>query len=252
MTRRQRRDEQPHPDCTHADWRNAWAIIDGDWAELPTLAIDTETTGPDPEEAIVVELGAYWCPKGFPSYLQPDAVRFGTLINPGVPIPEGASRVHGIKDEDVAAKPFLHEVADRFLARVEAAHVLVAYNHAYDFRVLERAMGDHWRAAVEGKIVLDPLTAIRSDRVGRFWRGKGRHKLDSVGQRFNLRRIGSGNHRASSDAALGLGVLYHLRGKLPKCGRCAQQWLELVNEQDRKRFEAWKAANPKPAEEAAQ
>ena len=63
------------------------------WTDKPLFALDTETTGADPETAriITVCLG-YSGMRG----------QFGAdnwLINPGVPIPAEATKVHGITDE---------------------------------------------------------------------------------------------------------------------------------------------------------
>jgi DNA polymerase-3 subunit epsilon len=43
-------------------------------------------------------------------------------INPGVPIPEEASRIHGIRDEDVKDRPSFASLAGEFLE----------YTHGYD------------------------------------------------------------------------------------------------------------------------
>jgi DNA polymerase-3 subunit epsilon len=47
-------------------------------------------------------------------------------LNPGVPIPPAASRVHGIRDEDVARSPTFAETWPRILARVGAEALVVA------------------------------------------------------------------------------------------------------------------------------
>jgi len=40
-----------------------------------------------------------------------DPVTGSTLVNPGVPIPADASKIHGITDSDVAGAPSLRELA---------------------------------------------------------------------------------------------------------------------------------------------
>jgi DNA polymerase III epsilon subunit-like protein len=57
-------------------------------------------------------------------------------INPGVPIPPAATRVHGIRDEDVARSPTFAETWPRILARVGAEALVVAHNAPYDRAVL--------------------------------------------------------------------------------------------------------------------
>lgn len=73
------------------------------------LALDTETTGPEPETARIVELGAVYFRGG--ERLRALNIR----INPGVPIPAGASKVHHIFDADVAEAPSFAQVAQRLL-----------------------------------------------------------------------------------------------------------------------------------------
>lgn len=61
----------------------------------PLFIVDTETTGTNPQEDRIVEIGfQQWGPDG-------PVKEWRQLINPGVPIPPGATAVHGITDEMV-------------------------------------------------------------------------------------------------------------------------------------------------------
>lgn len=58
----------------------------------PLFIFDTETTGVDPKSDRIVNLGfEQWGPEGL-------VKEWKTLVNPGGPIPAGASKVHGIYD----------------------------------------------------------------------------------------------------------------------------------------------------------
>lgn len=83
------------------------------------LFYDLETTGLDPETSRIVELAAVEGPEARPAYLG----RF----DPGVPIPRGASRVHGITDETVRGEPRFADVAAD-LQRLFEDRVLCGYN----------------------------------------------------------------------------------------------------------------------------
>lgn len=179
------------------------------WKRATWLFIDSETTGTDPEEARIVELGAVKVRDG--EILE----RRGMVVDPGVPIPDEAAQIHGITGDLVKGRPALQSIGARFLDHVRAADVLGAYNAPYDFRILERELGQPWRDAIEGKPVLDPLVICRFEHVGRYWRGKGRHRLTSVCERFGLRIEGQA-HRASTDAAMAARVLWRLRCHLPE------------------------------------
>lgn len=59
----------------------------------PLIVVDVETTGLKYEADRIVEIGAQvWKPEGLTK-------EWRTLVNPGVPIPEAVTKVHGITDE---------------------------------------------------------------------------------------------------------------------------------------------------------
>ena len=67
--------------------------------DRPLVFFDLETTGTSPVRDRIVEMAAV--------KMKPDGGRDERLrrFHPGIPIPEEATRVHGISDEDVADKP---------------------------------------------------------------------------------------------------------------------------------------------------
>jgi DNA polymerase III subunit epsilon len=212
------------------------------WKHLPRLAIDSETTGPDPLTAKIVELGAVRFQDGA------IAERRGMLLDPGCPIPAEASAIHGITDEDVCGRPTLEEVADRFLALVITSPVLIAYNWTYDAGILARELGERWDLAVHGKLIVDPLILVRTDGVGRFWKGQGRHKLSNVAQRFGI-PVERG-HRATDDCITTLRVLDRLLTHVPDDMDEARVFLETARRKQDDDFQAWRARQP-PRESAA-
>lgn len=64
----------------------------------PLIVVDTETTGTDVKVDRIVELGFQLYEEGFPGGLKKE---WRTLVNPGIPIPADATRVHKITDEMV-------------------------------------------------------------------------------------------------------------------------------------------------------
>ncbi len=96
-----------------------------DIREIPWVSIDTETTGRDAQQDRVIEVGCVFFEKGRV------VDRKGWLINPGRPIPEDASSVHGIFDADVADKPSFEEVRAEILASL-AGCLPLAYNAEFD------------------------------------------------------------------------------------------------------------------------
>ena len=70
------------------------------------LALDTETTGPDPVNDRIVELGGAYLYGG-----APHGPPLKSRVNPGVYIPAAATNVHGVRNEDVEDAPRWPEVA---------------------------------------------------------------------------------------------------------------------------------------------
>jgi DNA polymerase III epsilon subunit-like protein len=186
------------------------------------MVIDTETTGVDLQSARIVELGAAW-------YRNDSLVTsHGRLINPEVPIPAEASAIHGITDELVAGALTLREAAPRFLERVRAAPAVAGYNILhFDAPLLAHLLGAAWTSAIEATPIIDVLVMVRSDRVGRYWRGSGRHRLSVVAERYGIRVENA--HRAEADCRMCGEVLFPL-------------WNEHFSEMNAHELAAWCAA----------
>jgi DNA polymerase-3 subunit epsilon len=125
--------------------------VGSDIRDIPWVSIDTETTGRDAEQDRIVEVGLVFFRRG--EVLE----QKGWLINPGRPIPEDASNVHGIFDADVADKPRFEEVVDEILESL-AGHLPLAYNAEFDRNFLREEMA---RCKRRGGSELPP--AIRDD-----------------------------------------------------------------------------------------
>ena len=173
------------------------------WLLRPLIALDTETTGTDPETARIVQIcvgistaPGEWSP-------------FTTLVNPGAPIPAAATAVHGITDEMVADAPTVGDVLrdlERWWGSADGGTPVVAHHAAYDLTVLDR---EARRAGVElevaGWTVLDTLCLHR-----RFdWRTGGR-SLGRLAARYNITFPA---HDAEADALAALRLLHILAGE---------------------------------------
>jgi DNA polymerase III epsilon subunit family exonuclease len=205
------------------------------WADRKWLCIDSETTGIDPVNDRIVELGAVEFHQGQPLR------RMGMLVQPGIAIPEQASAIHGIRDADVSGCPSLSDIADRFLTHVRSAEVLVGYNWPFDAAFLHAALGSAWLEAICDKPVIDVLVVVRLDSVGRYWKGTGRHRLDAVADQLDVPREGR-SHRASSDCVLTCRILWKLRAYLPQDADGAVRLLAAERQRQERDFEAWKTS----------
>ncbi|CAA7612846.1 3'-5' exonuclease [Magnetospirillum sp. SS-4] len=103
-------------------------------SELPSLVLDTETTGLNAARDAIVSVGAVRC-HGNRIYR---STVLDLLVDPGRRIPARATAVHGIDDAMVAGKPGIDRVLPEILAMM-AGTVLVGHNIGFDLALLQNA-----------------------------------------------------------------------------------------------------------------
>ena len=105
---------------------------------MKILVFDTETTGfinkkefdLEKQPRIVQFAGIIWELDDSGKYSEID--RINILINPGIPIPYGASQVHSIYDVDVKDAPKIETIIDDFLRAINEADAIIGHNIEYD------------------------------------------------------------------------------------------------------------------------
>ncbi len=151
------------------------------------IAFDLETTGTLAGIDRIVEIGAVRFVKGEPQDI------FSTLVDPQIPIPEGASRVNGITDDMVTGKPKIDEFLESF-TKFCGGDPLVAHNASFDFNFLLNDYKKYEELAPSG-FVFDTLSLAR-----RTVPGLSNYRLATVaghlGCKFGIL------HRAFEDAEL--------------------------------------------------
>lgn len=151
--------------------------------ERAIFSFDTETTGLDPIEDRIVQIGGVFLRRG--ELVGP---RRSSLVNPGVPIPPDATAIHGITDADVADAESFATVGPRFVEFLLHAPdgeepILCGYNApGFDVPFVNAELNRH---GVEHRIdptrVIDPLVFVRWHH--RDWRAR---RLDSVAPRMGF------------------------------------------------------------------
>jgi DNA polymerase-3 subunit epsilon/CBS domain-containing protein len=96
------------------------------------VAPDTETTGLDVARDRIVQIGA----------VRGGGEALDLLVNPGVPVPESASRIHGLSDGDLAGAPGTAEALAK-LAGYMDGRVVVGHNIHFDLAVLRHEAARH-------------------------------------------------------------------------------------------------------------
>lgn len=150
------------------------------------VAFDLETTGTNPREDMIVEVGAVL-------FDGSTAIKgFGVLVDPGRSIPPDASAVNGITDEMVRGKPSIRDVLADF-AEFCGDLPLVAHNAPFDYKFLLEDVKLHRSAAPRG-VVLDTLPLAR-----KIFPGLPNYKLWTLVRHFGFP---SGTfHRAEEDSS---------------------------------------------------
>lgn len=101
----------------------------------PFIFYDTETTGTQIDKDRVIEIAAYNSSSG---------ESFVSYVNPEIPIPEDASKIHGIYQDMVVDAPKFPEVFQRFREFCGADCMLVAHNNdGFDLPLLNRECQRH-------------------------------------------------------------------------------------------------------------
>lgn len=95
--------KKPKTGRTSGGKGNVRRAMNGDYT-----AIDLETTGLDPADEKIVELGAVRVRNGRP------VATYGQLVNPSKPVPPQVRRLTGITDSDLADKPTIDKVCRNF------------------------------------------------------------------------------------------------------------------------------------------
>jgi DNA polymerase III subunit epsilon len=171
-------------------------------AELDFTVVDVETTGWAPEDAAITEVGAVRVHGGTV------IAEFGSLVNPGTPVPPAITELTGISDQMLAAAPPVADVLPGLLTFADGS-VLAAHNAPFDLAFLTAAcagMGCDW----PGFEVLDTVRLAR--HLMATPQEVPDRKLATLAQFFDTPVRPS--HRALDDARATAVVLGELLGRL--------------------------------------
>lgn len=172
--------------------------VDALYTDVDLCMVDVETTDLPPVGQV--------CEVGFARFEKGVCVgSYGSLVNPGVPIPATATEIHGITDDDVKYAPSLLDVFadDRVKALLHKAQP-GAYSASFDRTFMPR------NASIDVAWPwIDALVLVR--RVDRFAKGKGRHRLTAACERHGIAL--SNAHRAEYDAKSAGELFYVLMPK---------------------------------------
>jgi DNA polymerase-3 subunit epsilon len=164
------------------------------------LVFDTETTGLDPYNDRLIEIGVVEIEN-----LIPTGNTFHTYINPQKEVSKGAARVHGITNAMLYNKPVFADVVDEFLDFI-GDDVLVGHNAVkYDCVIINEELKRLRLPPLANKVV-DTLDLARQVKKG------GYHNLDALCRHFGIDNSHRQYHGALLDAEILAAVYLELRG----------------------------------------
>jgi len=177
------------------------------WYEGPLAAFDTETTGVDVETDRIVSAAVVV--QDAPGS-RPRMTRW--LVNPGVPVPEAATAVHGLTDEHLQRNgrwpaPVMYEIAEELAEQAAMARPLVVMNAPFDLTLLDRELRRHRASSLDRWFesstlrVLDPR--VLDKHLDRY--RKGRRTLTDLCAHYGVTLEGA--HDAAADALAALDLV---------------------------------------------
>lgn len=189
------------------------------WMDDPWLGFDTETTGVDVDHDRLVT-AALVLRRGGATVDGPDLERTW-LTDPGVPIPEAATRVHGIttaraREEGRPIIEVLDEVASTLVDHWRRGYPVIAFNAVYDMTLVDNELRRHDAGTFEERLgfhpapVIDPLVLDRAlDRYR-----KGKKTLAAMAPVYGV-TLSEDAHTAEVDVDMTLDVLAAMARRHP-------------------------------------
>ncbi|MFI1728232.1 3'-5' exonuclease [Streptomyces acidicola] len=189
------------------------------WYEGRLAGFDLETTGVDVEQDRIVTACVVQCGGGHPTQ------SFNWLADPGIEIPEGAAKVHGITTERARAEgrpaaEVVEQVVAGLAESVVAGLPVVAMNASFDLTILDREARRHGVQPLTDMVggdlrVVDPR--VLDKKVDPYRRG-GR-KLEDLCRTYDVRLDGA--HSADADAIAACRVAWRIAATKAPIGRAA-------------------------------
>ncbi|MDT8344007.1 MAG: DNA polymerase III subunit epsilon [Thermohalobaculum sp.] len=165
------------------------------------IVLDTETTGLDPLQGHrVVEIGAVEIVN-----LLPTGRTYHQYLNPEMPMPPDAFRIHGLSDAFLSDKPVFRRVAGRFLDFIGDAR-LVIHNAAFDIGMLNAELRRVAKPELALSRALDTAQMARQKFPG------APANLDALCKRFGIDNSAREKHGALLDCELLAEVYLELMG----------------------------------------
>jgi DNA polymerase-3 subunit epsilon len=182
--------------------------------DKPLARLDIESTGTDPAKARIVELCIAMKSPG-----EDDVAYFRSFINPGCPIPQQATDIHGITDEYVRESPQFCDVAESVLAMLKGS-VLCGFGiKRFDIPML---CAEFNRCNIDFRVSASDVVDLLD-----IYHQKERRDL-SAAVRFYLGREHTGAHSALADVNVLSDLLDAMLERYPDLPRSVDELAKLL------------------------
>lgn len=150
----------------------------------PICFFDLETTGTNIAKDRIVEIAIL---KVFPNH---NKESFSLRINPGIPIPQEVSEIHGIYNEDVANEPHFKEIAPKVFSFIKDSDLAGYNSNRFDIPLLAEEM-------LRAEIDFDIKNALKID-VQTIFHKKEKRTLEAA-YKFYCNKELTDAHTAEAD-----------------------------------------------------
>lgn len=187
------------------------------WQHGPLALFDVESTGVDPHRDRIVTAAIIETTPG-----QGRPYRSSLwMLNPGIPIPEGATAVHGIttaRAQEDGADPSgaVCEIAQHLVRLSHRGVPIIGHNVRYDLTMLRAECLRHCPDLAPAVAALAPVvdTMVLDKQVDRY--RKGSRRLTDVARHYGLTVDDANAHGAEYDALLAGRIAWCLAHRNPR------------------------------------
>lgn len=186
-----------------------------EWVHQPWVGFDTETTGVSPTEDRIVTAAVVTWHGGTVSGSRT------WLADPGIPIPERATAVHGIstafaREHGSAPDEVLEQINAALAQHLSEGSAVVIFNAGYDLPLLAADSRRHGVPTLADRVgavapVIDPLVLDRA--LEKYRRGK--RTLGDLCRAYGV-EVSSDAHQADADAAMTTALLAKMLDRFPQ------------------------------------
>jgi DNA polymerase-3 subunit epsilon len=187
------------------------------WRDLPMSGFDIETTGVDVMNDRIVTATFIRAGKG----LTPTVRNW--MVDPGIEIPEGAAKIHGItteraRDEGMKPADAMEDIRDELLGAWARGEPVIAYNMPFDFTTLDQELVRNGFIRLPAKVGTEAMPTLDPMVIDKHIdpRRKGSRKLIDTCRVYNVPLTAEDAHSSEADTMAAIRLMYQLAS--PRAG----------------------------------